>query len=413
MKLWNKLQARLRKSPRARSIALYLFFVIISAVFWSFLTFNRDVQLDMEVPVEMNLPDNVHLLSKVPDTITVTVQDRGYRFFTYLFNKTPTLKLRFGDYSDGNSNFKVEHSQLKKALGHVLNKNATIVNVLPESINIKYTDLPGKKVPVRTDIVVEPRENYTLNGALIQSQDSVLVFSDAKTLSEINEVYTYHVEEVDLSDTLRRRVTIAPINGAVVEPHLAELLVADVALHTIVVGHTGVQRLLGIGDAVTHETLAVAVLVGSAVLPTVNSLTVRRHDGVGQFVVNENLELMTPVFGVTVRIPCENQTVVGSAAVNIHIINRHRTIWGDRIIIRFQITHLRVFVPVFPYIIYRVCMFGLVFKTSVDERTHILAHSPDFIAVAVDDPLRTPVASLEIAVADIPFQRYRARGLLE
>ena len=215
----------MRKSPRARSILLYLFFVIISAVFWSFLTFNRDVQLDIEVPVEMNLPNNVHLLSKVPDTITVTVQDRGYRFFSYLFNKTPTLKLRFGDYSDGNSNFKVEQSQLKKALGHVLNKNATIVSVLPESINIKYTDLPGKKVPVRTDIVVEPRENYTLNGALIQSQDSVLVFSDAKTLSEINEVYTYHVEEVDLSDTLRRRVTIAPINGAVVEPRAIEIMI--------------------------------------------------------------------------------------------------------------------------------------------------------------------------------------------
>ena len=225
MRLWNELQARLRKSPRARSILLYLFFVIISAVFWSFLTFNRDVQLDIEVPVEMNLPNNVHLLSKVPDTITVTVQDRGYRFFSYLFNKTPTLKLRFGDYSDGNSNFKVEQSQLKKALGHVLNKNATIVSVLPESINIKYTDLPGKKVPVRTDIVVEPRENYTLNGALIQSQDSVLVFSDAKTLSEINEVYTYHVEEVDLSDTLRRRVTIAPINGAVVEPRAIEIMI--------------------------------------------------------------------------------------------------------------------------------------------------------------------------------------------
>lgn len=208
-----------------RSILLYLVFVVISAIFWGFLTFNSDMQLDIEVPVEMSLPKNVHLLAKVPDTLTVTVKDRGYRFFNYMFHKTPKLTLRFSDYSDGNSTFKIDQSHLKKALLPLLNKNATIVSVLPESINIKFTDLPGKKVPVKSDIIVEPRENYTLYGALIQSQDSVLVFSDAKTLSEINEVYTYHVEETDLTDTLRRRMTIAPINGTVIEPRAIDIIV--------------------------------------------------------------------------------------------------------------------------------------------------------------------------------------------
>ena len=200
-------------------------FVIISAVFWSFLTFNSDVKLDIEVPVKINMPSNVHLLSRVPDTLTVTVSDRGYRFFSYLFHKSPTLTLRFGDYNDGNGYFKVDQSHLKKALANLLNKHATIVSVLPENINIRFTDLPGKKVPVKTDILIEPREDYTLFGALIQSQDSVLVFSDAKTLSEINEVFTYHVEENDLTDTLYRRVTIAPISGAVVEPRAIDIMV--------------------------------------------------------------------------------------------------------------------------------------------------------------------------------------------
>ena len=225
MKLWKNIKEKLKESPRTRSILLYIFFIIISAVFWSFLTFNGDIQLDIQVPLEINKPNNVHLLSKVPDTLTVSIKDRGYRFFSYMFSKTKPLTLRFTDYSDGNGEFKVDQSHLKKALTHVLNKHGTIVNVLPESINIKYTDLPGKKVPVKTDIIVEPREDYTLYGALIQSQDSVLVFSDAKTLSNINEVYTYHVEETDLTDTLRRKVAIAPINNAVVEPRAIEIMV--------------------------------------------------------------------------------------------------------------------------------------------------------------------------------------------
>ena len=225
MKLWKNIKNKLQESPRMRSALLYLFFIVISAIFWCFLTFNGDIQLDLQVPLEINTPNNVHLLSKVPDTLTVTVKDRGYRFFTYMFRKTPPLTLRLTDYSDGNGDFKVDQSHLKKALTHVLNKHSTIVNVLPESLNIRFTDLPGKKVPVKTDIIVEPRENYTLYGALIQSQDSVLVFSDAKTLNAINEVYTYHVEETDLTDTLRRKVTIAPINNAVVEPRAIEIMV--------------------------------------------------------------------------------------------------------------------------------------------------------------------------------------------
>lgn len=225
MKLWDRMRDRLRESPRTRSILLYLMFVVISAIFWSFLTFNRDIQLEVKVPVEVNVPDNVHLLSKVPDSLTVTIKDRGYRFFTYYLYKTPTLKLRFNDYSDGISTFKVDQSHLKEALSHILKKSAEIVNVLPESIIIKYTDLPGKLVPVRADIIVEPREDYTQYGAPIQSQDSVMVFSDAKTLSQIDEVYTHHVKETDLTDTLRRRVMIAPINGAVTEPSSIEIMV--------------------------------------------------------------------------------------------------------------------------------------------------------------------------------------------
>ena len=91
MKFWDSIRNRIQESPRTRSLLLYLVFVIISAIFWSFLTFNSDVKLDIEVPVEVNMPDNVHLLSKVPDTLTVTVSDRGYRFFSYLLYKTPKL----------------------------------------------------------------------------------------------------------------------------------------------------------------------------------------------------------------------------------------------------------------------------------------------------------------------------------
>ena len=234
MNLLRKIQEKLKESPRARSILLYLCFVIIAAIFWGFLTFNNDVRLDVEVPVKIIVPDNIHLLSKAPDSLTVTVSDRGYKFIAYFFKKTPTLTLRFNDYIDGTTNtFRMSQEHLKKALAAAFNKRANIISVLPESIIIRYTDLPGKKVPIVTDIVVEPREDYVHNGALVLSQDSALVFGDAEVLNAINEVYTHHVEARNLTDTLRRRVAIANIPGGITEPNTIEVMVPVEKLKTV------------------------------------------------------------------------------------------------------------------------------------------------------------------------------------
>ena len=320
VKLWDKLRDRFNGSPRTRSILLYLSFVVISAVFWSFLTFNRDVRLDMEIPVEVNLPKNVHLLSKLPDTLTVTVQDRGYRFFSYFFHKTPTLTLRLTDYSDGNGTFKMDQGHLKKALMPILNKTVTIISVLPESITLRYTDLPGKKVPIRSDIIVEPREGYTLYGALIQSQDSVLVFSDAKTLNEINEVYTYHVEVTDLTDTLRRKVTIAPINNTVVEPRAIDIMVPIEKLITqthpvkIVVRNAppGIKMRLFPGDVdVTYRSPVSRISDESGITAVVD------YNSIGTSPANNKLKVMIG------EMPAAYQDVKLSHDSVEYIIERH------------------------------------------------------------------------------------------
>ncbi len=222
----NNIHKKLELSPRTRSLLLYLLFVFISTIFWGFLTFNRDIKIEVEVPLAISVPENVHLIDKVPDTLTVTIVDRGIRIISDMFRKRPSLTLRFNDYCDTNSRmFKIDQSHLKKELSSLFKKHTTIVSVLPESINLKYTDLPGKKVPIRADVVVKAREDHTQNGALIMSQDSVLVYGDAETLNEINEVYTYHVEAIDLTDTLKRNVTIAPIKGAVIEPRSIDIVV--------------------------------------------------------------------------------------------------------------------------------------------------------------------------------------------
>lgn len=222
----NRLISAKDGSSKSRSLLLYLFFVIISAILWCFLTFNNTITLEMQVPVIVKAkPDNVRFLSNFADTVTVTVSDKGTSFIKYIFKSTPKLELRFSDYATGEGVFKVDATRLKKLIARKLSRGANIVSVLPDNINVKFTDAPGKLVPVVVDIDIKPQLLYMQNGPVTKSQDSVMVFSDPTTLANISEVYTYHINAIDLTDTLRRKVSIAPLRGAVVEPRSLEVVV--------------------------------------------------------------------------------------------------------------------------------------------------------------------------------------------
>ncbi|MBR3100797.1 MAG: YbbR-like domain-containing protein [Muribaculaceae bacterium] len=224
-KLKRLLNRRMEPS-KTRSLLLYLSFVVVAAIFWCFQTANNFIPIEYSIAVEITgRPENVRFLSQVPDTITVNVQDKGGAIMKRLFGRQPRIVLRFDDYSDGNGQFKVDASQLKRLAARFFSRIATIKSILPEAINARYTDLPGKLVPVELDIDIEPAMLYTQNGAVVKSQDSVLVYSDSNTLSKITEVYTYRVQLKDLTDTMHRKVTIAPIKGAVVEPRSIEVMI--------------------------------------------------------------------------------------------------------------------------------------------------------------------------------------------
>lgn len=213
------------KGPRSRSVLLYLLFVVISTALWCIVTFNNAITVDMDIPVKITAPSNVHFLDSKPATVTVSVSSRGSSFVKYLFMSAPTLELKFDDYNDDSGLFRVEPAQLKKALNTLFQGTATINSALPGEISLRYTDQVGKKVPVIIEQDIQLASAYALAGEIKQNYDSVLVYGDRKTLQGITEVHTFLVKEVGLTDTLCRKVKLEPHAGAVFEPNYVEIMI--------------------------------------------------------------------------------------------------------------------------------------------------------------------------------------------
>ena len=213
-------------SEQGHNILLYLFFVVISFIFWMLMTLNNEVEKDYRVIVNVNdLPDSVTFVNDYPSVIRVKVKDKESAFLQYMFGSQPSLNLKWKNYIDGEGNFAVSEADMRSQVLNVFGAGVNIVSITPDSFACRYTTSPGKKVPVVIDATVEPNLQYVQSGAPSSDVDSVRVYSDKETLEKISSVYTYHFELKDITDTIYREVKIAPIAGVKTVPGSVTVMV--------------------------------------------------------------------------------------------------------------------------------------------------------------------------------------------
>lgn len=221
----------LSKKLSSKETFLFLFFVVIAALFWVLLSFNNNITRDITINVVVNKPKSITLINDVPSTVTVTVKDRGLSFLKSFFQSTPTIELDLSKYlNEKNSSMEIAPNQLINEVRRAINNEATIIKVIPESIVSKYTTLPGKKVPINWEDNIEniiPDKQFVINPDLIKTDpDSAIVYAlDQATLFKVNEVDISTVEVANLTSTFTKEVTIKGINNVKIVPDRVKLTV--------------------------------------------------------------------------------------------------------------------------------------------------------------------------------------------
>lgn len=213
------------KSNVAKKMLLYLFFVLISTVFWVFNTANKPRIHDVELPFcIVNIPDSVMFLADAPHQINVSIKETA---INVIFKKKSKIEINFSEYDLGNNVFRINEQQLNAIVREKYGKESVINSIMPDSVSLRYVDprRDVKQVPISLDFVARPNMQYEIVGNVVMSTDSVLVYGSSEHLAGVTEVYTYHVDEKELTDTLYRKVTISPIAGVRIEPREITVMV--------------------------------------------------------------------------------------------------------------------------------------------------------------------------------------------
>ena len=73
-------------SKANKELFLFIFFLVLSGIFWLITTLNETYEKEFTIPVSIaNIPKNAVLTSADTDTIKVTIRDKGFALFSYQF----------------------------------------------------------------------------------------------------------------------------------------------------------------------------------------------------------------------------------------------------------------------------------------------------------------------------------------
>jgi hypothetical protein len=209
-----------------RRLMIFLFFVVLSTIFWFLNQLEDEYVSEVTLPVRYtDFPNNKILVNELPDHFDLKVRAHGYKLLEYkISNKflpfsinVNSLTLRMHSQSSYQKFFS-RTALLADRIENQLSSELEIISIFPDTLYFEFADKVFKKVPVRSNLDITPATQHMVRGKIQVNPDSITisganpivdtivqVFTKNKKLTELNENYTDDVKlqkinNIDFSD---------------------------------------------------------------------------------------------------------------------------------------------------------------------------------------------------------------------
>ena len=207
-------------SKTNREFLIFLFFLMLSGVFWLFMTLNESYEKEFSIPVTItNIPKNIVLTSEETDTVKMTIRDKGITLVTYMYGKgLKNLHVNFQTYAHANGHGTVQASELQKLMYQQLANGSRITAIKPDKLEFFYNFGDHKRIPVRWNGRVIPEELYFISRVQYWP-DSIDVYASPEKLDSIRVAFTEPLNHVNFRDTLMVNTRLAKVIGVKMVPN--------------------------------------------------------------------------------------------------------------------------------------------------------------------------------------------------
>lgn len=209
-------------------IMAFAFFLVVSAGFWLMQKLDDTFETDIVVPLELvGLPKGAIITSPLPNSVTITVQDRGANLLHYIRQSDDdrqSIKLDFAQYYNGSMTAKVAVpiTDVQRSFQQQMLSSTLIKMIRPNKLEFHYNRGVSKVLPVKFVGQVTTRsENYLKS--LTFKPDSVTVYAPLGILDTLKYAYTSRMDAENLSKTQDFPLGFPKISGVKVVPEIVKM----------------------------------------------------------------------------------------------------------------------------------------------------------------------------------------------
>ena len=206
-----------------KEFLIFLFFLALSGTFWLMMTLNETMEREFKIPVRLTgVPRNAVMTGELPDTVRVTVRDKGFTLVTYDFRP---LVFRFSNYADEDEGKGViPLTDVQKQVLSQMYGSSKLLQVKPGAFDFYFTYGTSKKVPVVFRGKITTSKSYYL--AHTEFYPSIVtVYANKQQLDKLQTVEIEPFNYRNLQDTIRQAVKIRKIRGVKIVPPTVRLSV--------------------------------------------------------------------------------------------------------------------------------------------------------------------------------------------
>ena len=206
-----------------KEFLIFLFFLALSGAFWLLMTLNETMEREFKIPMRLTgVPRNAVITGERPDTVRVTVRDKGFTLVTYDFRP---LVFRFSNYADEDEGKGViPLTDVQKQVLSQMYGSSKLLQVKPGAFDFYFTYGTSKKVPVVFRGKITTSKSYYL--AHTEFYPSIVtVYANKQQLDKLQTVEIEPFNYRNLQDTIRQAVKIRKIRGVKIVPSTVRLSV--------------------------------------------------------------------------------------------------------------------------------------------------------------------------------------------
>ena len=204
----------IRTSLFSKDVLVFLFFLLLSTIFWVLHSLSKPTEIRLAVPVSyVNMPDDIVLLNKMPSSISILVKEQGSALLSYmLHSKNMSITIDLSKINPGEKSYCITNKELKDRILERIPPTFTLLNITPDSIPLQYSKLHTRKIPIKLKGKITLNKQY-IAGEAVFSPPMITVYGDKNMLDSLQYIYTEKTDFKQLKDTVKCNLRLEKIEN--------------------------------------------------------------------------------------------------------------------------------------------------------------------------------------------------------